>query len=128
MTVPSAPKPKRRGHAIAAGVVFIIVAGVIVVICSGVITSMSNQKPDPKIEATVACEDFVKTALKAPSTANFDNETATGPVAGHPARYIVVGTVDAQNSFGAQLRNNFGCTAEKQGDGQWHLIDMTGLN
>lgn len=50
------------------------------------------------------CEELVKQQLKAPSTAEF-NSSASGD-----GTWTVVGTVDAQNGFGAMIRSEFGCT------------------
>lgn len=58
------------------------------------------------IGAEAAAKKFVLEQLKSPASAKFSNVTAisTDPLVG---RYIVVGQVDAQNSYGALLRNNF---------------------
>ena len=65
--------------------------------------------------AQVACEDAVKTLLKAPATAEFDNWQRQKNADG---TYKVTGTVDSQNSFGAMLRSQFGCTVRDKGDGR----------
>lgn len=75
----------------------------------------SEEQPEPEpfdTEATVAwimAKRFVKDSLKSPSTASFGNQvcnddtvTRTGPHS-----FEVRGWVDAQNSFGATLRNRF---------------------
>lgn len=98
----------------------IVIFGVLVAICSGMINSAANKPEDPSIGATVACEQFVKDRLKAPSTADFSDENAQAS----GSRYIVSGKVDAENSFGAKLRNTFLCTVEQQPDKQWHLVDV----
>ena len=57
--------------------------------------------------AEVACENLVKSRLKAPSTADFSGtEAARGSAAGE---WIVTGIVDAENSFGGTVRNSFTC-------------------
>lgn len=57
--------------------------------------------------ATVACRTAVKDQLKAPRTAKFSDES----VSGSSGAYIVVGNVDAENSFGALVRSGFRCSA-----------------
>lgn len=59
------------------------------------------------IQQTVyATEEFVRANLRAPSTAEFaPRKELTMTVSGD--RYTVWGWVDAQNSFGAQLRNPY---------------------
>src|SRR4051812_45415971 len=73
-------------------------------------------------DAKRVCEDFVKKRLKAPSTADFSAEEVTSD----GDMYTVQGDVDAQNSFGAQLRSHFTCAVRSEGD-QWKLQSITGL-
>lgn len=55
-------------------------------------------------EAIAQCEAAIKDRLKAPSTAKFES-SATGDVT-----WTVIGTVDAENSFGAMVRSSFQCS------------------
>ena len=63
--------------------------------------------------ARSACQDWVKDQLKAPSTADFANESGytsdTGP-------WTIMGSVDAENSFGARIRNSYACEVRLDGD------------
>jgi len=64
-------------------------------------------------EARVACHNTVKSALKAPTTAKFNST-----VSKHNTRandFLVEGTVDAQNSFGAMVRSRFQCVVDTSG-------------
>ncbi|WP_035121250.1 hypothetical protein [Corynebacterium freneyi] len=66
-----------------------------------------------EIEARTQCQDLVEQRLKAPKTADFpwlDGEWKYTPVDGG---YKVESYVDAENSFGAQVRSHFGCTVTK---------------
>ena len=68
---------------------------------------------DRSVEAKSACHQTVRSNLKAPSTAKFSST-----VAGHNTRandYLVTGTVDAQNSFGAMVRSEFQCVVVTSG-------------
>lgn len=79
--------------------------------CTALMTA--NQQPydaNNEYEAIAQCEDAVKNRLKSPSTAEFDL-TATGS-----GTWIVTGTVDAENSFGAMTRSNVQCTVIVEGD------------
>jgi hypothetical protein len=78
-----------------------------------------------KIGAWVMAETFVKRGLKSPGTADFgglfgefqnsdDHVINLGD-----GRYRVHGWVDAQNSFGAKLRNYFTCEVEDKGNDKW---------
>ena len=73
-------------------------------------------------DAQVACKDFVRDRLKAPSTADFTSVSHTGSA----PTWTVTGTVDADNSFGAKLRMTFTCVVRDDGD-TWRLQSMTGL-
>lgn len=70
-----------------------------------------------KATAIGACEKSIKNQLKAPSTADFSNERATK--SGSSA-YEVDGDVDAENSFGAKLRDSwFGHAWTRNGGDTW---------
>lgn len=55
--------------------------------------------------AEMACEKAVKAQLKSPSSAKFSSTSASGS----GTNYTVTGAVDAENSFGATIRNTFVC-------------------
>ena len=63
-------------------------------------------------DATNACTAVVSNLLASPASAKFDVTLVTQPGDGS---YIVNGTVDSQNNYGAMLRNRFRCTV-KDGD------------
>lgn len=63
------------------------------------------------VGAINACEDWVRDQLKAPATAEFGDSTATGS-----GPWTVTGTVDAENSFGAMLRQTWSCEVRLDGD------------
>jgi len=87
-------------------------------------TSSVEKEVDAKLErddATRACKDFVKDRLKSPASAEFD-ATAKGEA----GVYVVTGTVDSENSFGAMMRNEFSCKVKLDGD-TWRLRKLTGI-
>jgi hypothetical protein len=67
---------------------------------------------NPEVDARIACQDWVKEQLKAPATADFSDIeiSVDGDV------YTVVGAVDAENSFGAKIRNHWTCETQDTGD------------
>ncbi len=66
-------------------------------------------KSDPlATRASVFAEDRVKKMLKAPSTAKFER-FSRDQVSGSNGTYTVRSYVDAQNSYGAMLRNHYTC-------------------
>ena len=78
--------------------------------------------------AAIQCRDFVKERLRAPSTADFSALHESASLIGEN-KYVVRGYVDAQNAFGAQIRNNYACTVQYTGgedadSGNWRLIDL----
>jgi hypothetical protein len=96
------------------------------------------------IMAEVMCHDFVEDRLKSPSTADFgglfddrdkaafvDAETAaqTGLDTSNlhnTGVWVVVGSVDAQNSFGAMIRSEYTCVMDYDKNTQnWYLLDIS---
>jgi hypothetical protein len=65
-------------------------------------------EPMAEITAEVDCKLFIKSNLKAPSTADWLSPS-TGRWSGHPGYFLVTQTVDAQNSFGAKIRSSYQC-------------------
>lgn len=66
-----------------------------------------------EVEARTQCEDLVKQQLKSPKSADFpwlNSEWKYTPIVDG---YKVESYVDAENSFGAQIRGYFGCTVTK---------------
>ncbi len=64
---------------------------------------------DPKYDAKVNVEDYVRNHLKSPSTAEFTSVTVSEI---NESTYHVQGNVDAENSFGAMTRKEFSCEIE----------------
>ena len=56
-------------------------------------------------QATVACQDKVQDRLKAPGTARFQAAESSGS----ESAWTIRGTVDAENSFGGEVRNAYQC-------------------
>lgn len=80
----------------------LVVAGVM-----GYFSTQGQMDPDrgnSDVAAIYACEDAVAQNLKSPASADF-NSSASG---GGP--WVVQGTVDSENSFGALLRSSFECS------------------
>lgn len=68
----------------------------------------------------------IKAQLKSPSTADFASirNSDVSVVSEDPCRYFVRSHVDAQNGFGAQIRNGFSVEIENVADG-WRTISAT---
>lgn len=84
-----------------------------VLFVGGCFVLLNSAKDNPPGEsqmqaaATVACRDATKEQLKSPRSAKFSDES----VSGSAGSYRVVGSVDAQNTYGALVRARFTCTA-----------------
>lgn len=76
-------------------------------------------------DACYACRQFVRNNLKAPSTADFQPCYEASSVYQRERVFTVNSYVDAQNAFGAKIRNEFTCTAEyiSSRDG-WMLVNL----
>lgn len=73
--------------------------------CSG------EYDPNNPAEAESQCEGFVDSRLKAPSTADYDltaEEQGSG--------WLVTGTVDSENGFGAKIRSSVRCVLHFVGE------------
>jgi hypothetical protein len=79
----------------------------------------SGRDEDASAYVKIACREWVKERLKAPATADFASESVS-KVGKH---YTVTGAVDAENSFGAQIRTPFLCTATHDGEAST-LVDL----
>lgn len=75
-----------------------------------------------ELDAYVAAQMFIEKRLKAPNTADFQNYDSDNVRKISENRYSVRGYVDAENSFGAKIRNQFSCQVEYIGDNEWKLI------
>jgi len=80
-----------------------------------------------EVAAKFRAEKAVKLILKAPSTAEFQEETKRCWIM-PDSTIIVKGDVDAQNSFGAMIRNSyfvkFKWSINPNKDENWTLIDV----
>lgn len=68
-----------------------------------------------QIQAEDQCKDWVKDKLKAPATADFSGERISGTA----GDYTIVGNVDSQNSFGANVRSTWMCTIKRDSTGTY---------
>lgn len=78
--------------------------------------------------AFIICKDFVKARLRAPASADFPFMDFESKVIG-TNEYSVRSYVDAQNAFGAQLRQNWSCRVRYNGGedadpSNWTLLDL----
>jgi hypothetical protein len=71
------------------------------------------------------CSQFVKDRLKAPASADFAEYRDEGTSVTKTGKtYTVIGYVDAENSFGANIRTNYVCTVRYQSGRTYRLVDL----
>src|SRR6266853_3484931 len=86
-------------------------------------------KAPEKITAWVMAQQFIKDRLKSPGTADFggvfnyqDPESVVTDLGG--GKFRVRAWVDAQNSFGGKIRNQFVCELKFVGNDKWQLTNL----
>ena len=93
----------------------------IITVLSVLVWSFSDDAPGEG-EARVVCENFVSDRLKAPGSAEFNRPEITPDRDG---QWVVRGSVDADNAFGATMRVDYTCTVRDTGDGEtMTLVDL----
>jgi hypothetical protein len=83
------------------------------IISAAISPSVDDPDEDRLWESSALCERMVRKSLKAPSTAKFPDEgRSTVRSSNERLEFTTVGSVDAQNGFGAQIRSKFRCVLE----------------
>ena len=118
-------------------ILLLILAIIVICLCGvsiALISSDDENSGASRSRASIICEDIVKGQLVAPSTAKFASYSeqqiwTLGKESGaYKNAYRVTGYVDAQNSFGAQIRTYYTCDISYNG-GEWSdLRNWTLLN
>jgi len=87
-----------------------------------VVLVSSCAKPEPEdsaLNAYLISQEFVSDQLKSPSTAKFPPYSESFITDWGKGKYVVNAYVDAQNLFGAVIRNNYRITVTCTGDKNW---------
>jgi hypothetical protein len=104
---PPAKKPeKKSSKGCFLGCGGVILVAIIIGVASTCSVGSSNWEPT-EWEAEQHCQDWVKDKLKSPATAKFTDVMSRSD---GTASWAVSGNVDAQNSFGALVRNSWTCS------------------
>lgn len=126
---PPAPTPpsskNRSGLLLLVILIGLIALGALVTVLNSGSLSPAPMPHDDAIGAYVMCEQFVTQRLKAPSTAKFAGYTGSTVTKTGAQSYQVVSYVDAQNSFGAQLRITFTCLTTNYDGDNWRLDKLS---
>ena len=81
----------------------------------------SSISEDYKAGLFVYAKELVTAHLKSPLTAKFPNYSECSYQKGEDGVYMVVGYVDSQNSFGAMIRETWGCMIQEVGT-KWQVV------
>jgi hypothetical protein len=92
------------------------------------VTEESSAEDDNSTMAKVQCQNFVRDNLRSPSSADFPFFGGDAVAMGNNA-WVVRSYVDAENAFGAALRNDYVCQLTFTGGDSadqrnWDLIDL----
>jgi hypothetical protein len=130
---PVTSKPKVSTKTLAFIIMTVVFCLVITCCIFFVITwdgSKDNDKSYLPTAAKLICQQYVTNDLVAPSTAKFSSllEQKVYTIQGKPDAFRVEGYVDAQNSFGAMIRNYYTCdvqyTGSSNGDDYFNLLNL----
>jgi hypothetical protein len=81
-----------------------------------------------KAGAWQVCTQFVKDRLKAPATSDFAEYRDEGTSVTKTGKtYTVLGYVDAENSFGANIRTDYTCKVRYKSGRTYTLVDLQTL-
>ncbi|EJO5346481.1 hypothetical protein NRP93_000531 [Clostridium botulinum] len=96
------------------------------ILCLGLFVGCSESEEDKKGNEKFGIYEntkgLIEGKLKAPSTAKFQefDESLVEKISDN--EYKVKGYVDAENSFGANIRSNWSCTVRIEGEGDDQMI------
>jgi len=115
-----ATRNEKKSNFLVLGITGTVVVGFIGALLFG---GFSGSSSDLSSEIAVrSCKQSVEARLKAPGTANYVNIEARKHLTLED-NYLVEGSVDSENSFGALLRSEFQCTVEgSNGDTTTRLV------
>lgn len=99
-------------------VLAVLAIGVLGVVVVGLLAVNAIRTPG---QAKEACREGVQDQLKSPSSARFSDEEAEETGEG---RYLVTGSVDSENGFGAMIRNDYACKVSETA-GSWRAYSVT---
>lgn len=88
-------------------------------------TDWKNQRGNTRYSYSIA-QDFVKKQLKAPSTVKwpgiFESKDHVKSIGNQ--QYQIDSWVDAENSFGAMIRNHYVAVVKQTGEYEWILVSL----
>lgn len=82
-----------------------------------------GSKDNKRLEAINACHQFVSRQLKAPAGADYEPDSEA-QVTNTGDRWTISGHVDAQNSFGANVRSAYTCEMTNTQGNEYHADNV----
>jgi len=122
-TTPQGNQLSNKQMLIGCGTLFIIVV-VIFALCTFPISGEDDSNGPTAEMAYFMSQVFVEKRLKAPSTADFPRYQENMVNKTVKDTYVVSSYVDAENSFGAQMRTHYVAELEYVGDDEWSAISV----
>lgn len=106
--------------------IFVVIIIIMILVSgAGSSSSKSNTPQDLSSDAWYICQDFIKDKLKAPSTAEFEVRNKNHIIDEGDNTFTITMNVDAENSFGAMIRDTFYCRVHYTTGDQWILYSLT---
>jgi hypothetical protein len=102
----------------------VVVIGLVIFYFVGCGDEPQEKKAHTKSDALIASIQFVKKELKAPATADFNYGSEQSVTQVNDSVFMVNSYVDAENSFGAKLRNTYTCKIIFIGDSLMQCQDL----
>lgn len=130
MTPATKPKSSNDENNVATGCVSLIILILAVVFLWNGCTDSSDSpksttsKRPTETDAYFMTWEFVKSNLKAPSTAEFPYSNRAEIIATGINQWKVTAYVDSQNSFGAKIRTHYIATVRYIGNDEWELVNI----
>ena len=109
---------EKQNYPLSARIVGFLIFAAILVFCMAKCNTDPGDGSPTTAEVWYIAKQFAKKDLKSPATAEFPRQTADGVNINDRGngKYTVTGYVDAENSFGAKLRQHFIIDIQKQPD------------
>ncbi|KZE41376.1 hypothetical protein [Microbacterium sp. T32] len=111
------------------GCLVVLGGGLLLIIAAVVIGAFAGFTPSAnKYTAAQQCEQTVSSYLKAPSTAQFHSDISAATESAIDAGpWLIIGTVDSENGFGAMLRSNYSCHVTFTPSSNSYAVELQGV-
>lgn len=98
---------------------------ILAIVVAAIVTGGSERTTGSETGAWVVCTERVAEQLRSPSTADFP-AMRSADITGGPTEYAISSYVDAENAFGATVREPWTCEARFTGGDSWSVRASVG--